>query len=146
MGNCTIFYDELRFDVRDPQALHAYVFIRCEGDCMHTLHGWHHKAFPVTTTTQEVVTAIFNGETDFLTWEREAPRPVLTPVIFNPHDKVPVKVEQLVAWREYLATRNTPTPCEMAEQISAYLTAVPDWQADCPYCRAHSVFERMNRG
>jgi hypothetical protein len=140
MGNCTIFYDELRFDVRDPEATHVYVFIRAEGDCPFNLHGWHHKAFPKDIPTHALYSHIWNDDkSDPITWEREAPRPVNTPAIYHPHDRVPVPVEQLEAWRDSFTAWDTTVSGEMAEQITSHLTSVTQWDKACPQCRAHAA-------
>jgi hypothetical protein len=138
MGKATAFYEELRFDTRDPETTHVYVFIRGEGDCPFFVHGWHHKAFPATVNTLEIQTLLWNGE-DMLTWEREAPRAVNTPVIFNPWERVPVPVEQLQAWRAIFAVMLSDESQEMAGQISGHLATIPDWHKACPYCRAHDM-------
>lgn len=139
MADAKFYYDELRFDVRDPDALHVYVFIRGEGDCPFMVHGWHHKAFPASVTTFDVLTAFTDGSESPISWEREAPRPVETPVLFNPWDRLPVPVEQLQQWRKYFEACNATYPAELAEQISAHLAAVPEWDKACPHCRAHDM-------
>lgn len=139
MGKCTTYYDELRFDTRDPEFTHVYCFIRGEGDCPFMVHGWHHKAFPKTLTTHEIFSNIWTGQTDPMTWEREAPRAVLTPAIYNPNDRVPVPVEQLQAWRDSFTAWDTTVSGEMAEQITSHLTSVTQWDKICPHCRAHNV-------
>lgn len=72
MGACHTYFDELRFDVRDPEETHVYVFVRGEGDCPFFIHGWHHKAFPAVMTTLEIQSLLWNGE-DPLLWERANP-------------------------------------------------------------------------
>lgn len=75
MGACHTFYDELRFDVRDPHLTHVYVYIRAEGDCPHMIQGWHHKAFPSTTSVQEILSAMGSGdqEAEPMMWPLKAP-------------------------------------------------------------------------
>jgi hypothetical protein len=145
MGNCSTFFDELRFDVRDPAATHVYAFVRAEGDCPHFVYGWHHKAYPKSMPTLEITRLIAEGTEDMMTWEREAPRAVNTPVIFNPWERVPVPVEQLQAWRAIFALMIDYESQEMAEQISGHLATVPDWHKACPYCRAHDMMLQAQR-
>lgn len=73
MGACHTYYDELRFDVRDPEVTHVYVFIRAEGDCPFMVHGWHHKAFPATTTTMDIHALLWKYGDDPVLWERVDP-------------------------------------------------------------------------
>lgn len=145
MGNCATFYDELRFDVRDPEFTHVYCFIRGEGDCPFMVHGWHHKAFPKDIPTNELFNRIWTGHEDPVMWEREAPRPVNTPAIYNPQDRVPVPVEQLQAWRDAFAVGDGSMGDEMAEQITSHLCAVTQWDKVCPHCRAQELFNQQLR-
>jgi hypothetical protein len=145
MGHCSTFFDELRLDVRDPEATHVYAFVRGEGDCPFFVHGWHHKAFPKSVQTLEIMRLIAEGLEDMMTWEREAPRAVNTPVIFNPWERVPVPVEQLQAWRAGFAAVTSDESQEMAGQIDGHLATVPDWHKACPYCRAHDMMLQAQR-
>jgi hypothetical protein len=145
MANGAIYYDELRFDTRDPAFTHVYCFIRGEGDCPFNIHGWHHKAFPKEVTTEEIFGKIWSGHTDPSTWEREAPQAVETPPIYAPHDRVPVPVEQLQNWHQAFAMAGDPPAVEMAEQITSHLTSVTQWDKVCPYCRAHDMMLQAQR-
>jgi len=139
MGNATVFFDELRFDTRDPETTHVYVFLRGEGDCPHFVHGWHHKAYPCSVTTLEIQTQLWDGVEHPLTWEREVPpaQPAMT--LFHPQDFVAVRAEELMDWRAKLLGSGAINPIEIADQITARLAVVPDWQKHCPYCRAHDM-------
>lgn len=143
MGKCSTFFDELRLDVRDPEATHVYAFVRAEGDCPFFVYGWHHKAFAKSLPTLEIYKLIAEGTEDMMTWERGAPRPVNTPVIFNAWERVPVPVEQLTAWRDCFADGDGSVGDEYAEQISAHLSSVPDWHKACPMCRAHDMMMQV---
>lgn len=145
MANGAIYYDELRFDTRDPEFTHVYCFIRGEGDCPFMVHGWHHKAFPKEVTTEDLFHKIWTGHEDPSTWEREAPRPFVTPAIYHPHDRVPVPVEQLQAWHASFAAWDTTTSGEMADQITSHLTSVTQWDKVCPHCRAHDMMLQAQR-
>lgn len=139
MGNATFFYDELRFDTRDPETTHVYVFLRGEGDCPHFVHGWHHKAFPCSVTTLEIQTQLWNGETNPLVWEREVPQAQPAINLFNPHEFVPVRAEELLNWRASLLGSGAINPTDIADQITARLAVVPQWDKACPHCRAHDM-------
>ena len=73
MGACHTYYDELRFDVRDPGLTQVYMYIRCEGDCPHTIMGWHHKTFASTIPVQGILEKIGAGEEDPIMWPMKAP-------------------------------------------------------------------------
>lgn len=73
MGDCRTFYDEVRFDVRNPDVTHVYVFIRGEGDCPYFVQGWHHKEFPASLPTLEIHALIFQFGDDPVLWERAEP-------------------------------------------------------------------------
>lgn len=73
MSDCHVYYDELRFDVRDPEMTEVYVFIRTEGDCPHMLMGWHYKAFPASQTTQDIFAAMWDGKENPMMWPLKAP-------------------------------------------------------------------------
>lgn len=144
MGNCSVFHDEVRFDIRDPEFNHVYVFIRAEGDCPFFVYGWHHKAFPKAMMPHEIMALLADGKEDSMQWEREAPRPVETPVIFNPWERVPVPVEQLQAWHDALVHGDS-TRVEMADQIAGHLAMSPEWRKTCPYCRAEEAVLKQMR-
>lgn len=77
MGDCTLFYDEIRFSVRDPDKTEMWVFIRGEGDCPFQALGWHYKAFPPTFTTMDILLRWMNNEEEPATWERRDPLPTV---------------------------------------------------------------------
>jgi hypothetical protein len=139
MGNCSTFFDELRFDVRDPGTTHVYAFFRGEGDCPHTIHGWHHKAFPSSLPSLDIVKLLYDGEENPMVWEREAPSAMREAAIFNPHDHVPVPAHELIEWWSSLVDGGTLTPIEIADAITARLTMSPHWHKACPYCRAQDM-------
>lgn len=149
MGNATFFYDELRFDTRDPDVTHVYVFLRGEGDCPHFVHGWHHKAFPCSVTTLEIQTQLWNGETNPLTWEREVPGAQPLVNLFNGQEFVTVRAQELLDWRASLLAPDLTNPVEIATEVADAITArlavVPDWHKACPYCRAHDMMLQAQR-
>lgn len=144
MANAEVYFDELRFDVRDPDALHVYVFIRGEGDCPFMVHGWHHKAFPASTTAADVLKSFTfsEGGENPLLWENGAPSGMYIPPIHHPHTCLPIPVEQLHQWRDNFYGWDNVKGAELSDQISAHLTAVPDWHKTCPNCRSRDWLER----
>lgn len=74
VGRCTITYDEIRFDVRQPDLTDVYVFVSGEGDCPMQALGWHHKAFSGRHTTRDIHALLFTSdEYDPVTWPRRSP-------------------------------------------------------------------------
>jgi hypothetical protein len=73
MGTCHTFYEELRFDVRDPHVTHVYCFVRGEGDCPVQALRWHHKVFPANISTLEIHGSLWNNGDDPVLWERADP-------------------------------------------------------------------------
>jgi hypothetical protein len=142
MGNCSVFHDEMRFDVRNPEFTTVYVLLRCEGDCPHMVHGWHRKDFAKEIPMDELFNRIWTGHETPMTWERGNPQPVNAPVLFHPHQFAPVQIEQLQAWRDALTFGDGSTGLELADQINAILSAVPDWNKACPFCRLHEEMLR----
>jgi len=146
VADCISFYDELRFDTRNPEFTSVSVFIRCEGDCPFFMHGWHRKDFAKSIPTQEIFNLIWTGQESPMEWDRVAPAPVLAPVIFNPWDRIPVPVEQLVSWRVALNKGcDQAMGDELAEQINGHLTSVPQWDKCCPTCQAHDMMMQVQR-
>ncbi len=69
MGRCEINYNLVFFDVRDPRITEAYVFVETNGDCPPVFSGWHHRSFPSTVTTSEILANIQKS----VEWPSEAP-------------------------------------------------------------------------
>lgn len=74
MGKCSVYFDEMRFDVRDEQITHAYCLVRTQGDCPIQLPGWYHKAFPSTMSSLDILQAIKDGKEQILMWDQGAPK------------------------------------------------------------------------
>lgn len=68
MGKCAVTYREIRFIISDTGTT-AYVYMDATGDCPIMLHGWHKKAFNVSTTVLDVIQSWNAGEEDPLLWE-----------------------------------------------------------------------------
>lgn len=74
MANTVISYDEIRMDVRDENFTHVYVWItNVSKDGMFGVEGWHHKAFPASMSTFDIMKAWFDGKEDPLLWEFKDP-------------------------------------------------------------------------
>lgn len=76
MGKCHVSLDEIRINVENQAATHAYVLVRMRGDCPLDMTGWYHKTFPVTLPTSEVYRLIVSGDESPLTaehWTRRRP-------------------------------------------------------------------------
>ncbi|NUX58700.1 hypothetical protein [Paraburkholderia youngii] len=69
---------EVRFDVRDPDQTHVYVYIEAHGDSPFMVQGWHHKAYPASLSTSEIHQRLAMGKNDDspVLWPRLAPQDV----------------------------------------------------------------------
>lgn len=142
MGNCAVFHEEMRFDVRNPDFTTVYVFLRGEGDCPHFIHGWHRKDFAKDIPMDEIFNKIWTGHESPMTWAQGAPQPAGAPALFHPQDNVPVQAGRLKAWRDAFEFGDGSTGNVLAEEIDALLSAVPDWNKACPFCRLHEEMIR----
>lgn len=70
MANSSYLYEWLMVDVSDEQITHVYVSLRAVGDCPDGVQGWHYKAFPARTTTEEILK---NHIHEAVTWPQKAP-------------------------------------------------------------------------
>lgn len=77
MGDCHIFYDEIRISLRQPDLTETWVYIRGEGDCPFQCVGWRYKAFPRLVTAADVMTMWQNGDESPLDWPRMDPPPTV---------------------------------------------------------------------
>jgi hypothetical protein len=82
MGDCTLFHDEIRFSVRDPEKTEVWVYLRGEGDCPFQCIGWRYKAFPPSVKPMDILVSWSVGDYDPLDWERKDPPP--TELNYNP--------------------------------------------------------------
>lgn len=74
MANTIITYDEVRFDTRDEQITHCYVFINNRSnDGTLGVHGWHYKAFPARMSVTDIMIAWRDGQENPLLWPQQAP-------------------------------------------------------------------------
>lgn len=73
MADAHVYYDEIRINVADPELTQIYVYVRCEGDCPHTVQGWYHKTFPSYRTAQDLMREIWDEEGGVLYWGKKAP-------------------------------------------------------------------------
>lgn len=72
MGNCAVFYRELRFVIQD-ELTHCYALMGAYGDCPLGAQGWHHKAFPASKSCIEILDDFKNGVEDPVMWPLNAP-------------------------------------------------------------------------
>jgi len=73
MANTVIAYQEIRFDVRDPEITHAYVLVENLSRDGFPVGGWYHKAFPATLSTHAIMQAWADGKEDPIMWASSAP-------------------------------------------------------------------------
>lgn len=63
---------ELRFVFR-PDATHVYAYAQPLDDCPIGIQGWHHKAFPTSMSTIDILQAWAQGEETPILWPIEMP-------------------------------------------------------------------------
>lgn len=74
MANTQIAYEEVRFDVRDPELTQVFVLIKnLSNDDFPGVQGWHHKTFPARMSILDIMQAWGLGKEDPLNWPLEAP-------------------------------------------------------------------------
>ena len=73
MANTSVFFDEVRINVADPQLTHVYVLVRTEGDAPHMVGGWYYRAYPASITSEEIIKTMWNEDGGVLYWARKAP-------------------------------------------------------------------------
>ena len=62
---------ELRFVIED-ELTQVYVLLQVEGDCQHTIQGWHHKTYAASKSVQSILIDMA-GVDDPVLWPRQAP-------------------------------------------------------------------------
>ena len=72
MGKAGVIYREMRFIIEDEL---TQVYVSCEavGDCPLGVQGWHHKTFPASVSTQEILQRWADGKDDPILWPQQAP-------------------------------------------------------------------------
>lgn len=74
MGNCSVIYREIRFNVDHEDVTDVYVLVDAKGDCPHTLPGWYHKQFLGLMPTAQLHAQIFTTEDMTpIYWEKRNP-------------------------------------------------------------------------
>ena len=73
MANTIVEYHEIRFDVRNPELTHMYVFIKALNDSPIGVEGWHHKVFPASMSILDIMQSWNDGNEEPLIWSLEAP-------------------------------------------------------------------------
>lgn len=74
MADTVIAYQEIRFDVRDPQITHAYVLVENVSRDGFPVGGWYHKAFPARMSTLDIMKEWADGREDPVMWDHGAPQ------------------------------------------------------------------------
>jgi hypothetical protein len=75
MAACNITYREIHFVIED-ELTQVYVLMDADGDCPHTVQGWHHKTFARSTSIDQIIEKCFkpsDGRDDPVLWPRNAP-------------------------------------------------------------------------
>lgn len=73
MANTGIAFQEVRFNLREPELTHVYVLIEIvSGEHMHMVEGWRHKVFPASLNIQDIMKAWADGD-DPMMWDMGAP-------------------------------------------------------------------------
>ena len=72
-----ITYDQLRFDLNDPNYTEVYVHVKLSAENQaekipEGVEGWHHQTFPSSISVVEIVTA-FGREEHPVQWPRKDP-------------------------------------------------------------------------
>lgn len=73
MANTSIAYQELRFNVRDPQITHVHCLVENLSRDGFPVGGWYHKAFPARMPISEIMDAMFKGNDDPILWDKGLP-------------------------------------------------------------------------
>lgn len=74
MADTKIEYQELRFDIRDPQITHAYVAVKNVSYDGFPVGGWYHKAFPARMSVLDILKEVAEGREDIIMWDRGVPK------------------------------------------------------------------------
>ena len=74
MANTVIAYQEIRIDVRHPELTEVYVLIdNLSNDGMLGVQGWHHKTFPASMSSLDILKSWADGAEDPVLWPQKAP-------------------------------------------------------------------------
>ena len=77
MGKAGVNYNEIRFVVTHPELTEVYVLCEAIGDCPFGVQGWHHKTFPASLSTRDIMNEhMWNPdekESDPVMWPQKAP-------------------------------------------------------------------------
>ena len=83
MADCKVYYDEIRFDVRDDNSTHVYCYVSAVGDCPHMVQGWYHREYPAAIPTVKIMEDLFSSiEDDPMRWEKKTP-PDVKYIMYN---------------------------------------------------------------
>ena len=73
MGKAGYNILELRFDTRHPELTECYIFLEAWGDAPLGVQGWHHKTFPASMSSLDILQGPI-AKQDFVLWSLEAPK------------------------------------------------------------------------
>lgn len=135
MGDCSLFYDEIRLDVRQTGTTTLYVFIRGEGDCPFQVLGWHAKGFPSSMTSIEILERWGKGEEDPMLWPRRNP-PETTLNYELPDLESMLAVPRPVLWAIHIPGPDdlhaAPSLAQAEAAAAAHNAAIREWYASRP--------------
>ena len=73
MADTKIAYQEIRFDVRHPELTEVYVYIENLSRDGFPVEGWHHKTFPASMSSIQILQAWADGKEDPVMWPFKVP-------------------------------------------------------------------------
>lgn len=108
MGNCSVIYREIRFNVDHEDLTDVYVLVDAKGDCPHTLPGWYHKQFLGLVGTLDLHQQMFKSEEMTpIYWEKKTPPDMVS----DPRmDAVMQHVKMARAWMTAAAMMGNVNP------------------------------------
>lgn len=73
MANTKIAYQEIRIDVRHPELTEVYVYVENLSRDGFPVEGWHHKTFPASMSSIQILQAWAEGKEDPVMWSFKVP-------------------------------------------------------------------------
>lgn len=73
MADTKIAYQEIRIDVRHPELTEVYVYIENLSRDGFQVEGWHHKTFPASMSSIQILQAWADGKEDPVMWPFKVP-------------------------------------------------------------------------
>lgn len=72
MANSFATFKEMRFVFKD-ELTEVYVFVEASGDSPIGVQGWHHKTYPISMSTESIVSEWAQMGTDIILWPLKSP-------------------------------------------------------------------------